>query len=66
MDDRMRQELVALNEKGMKETMMDKDKFARALEAYNQGAWNLAFNSKAGGEQAKQFYEFLKTKGIVK
>ena len=66
LDDRLGQELIALAEKGMKETTVDKAKFDAAREAYNQGAWTLAFNSKAGGEQAKQFYEFLKTKGLTR
>lgn len=66
LDERLRQELVALSEKGMKETTIDKDKFERARDGYNQGAWNLAFGSKAGGEQAKEFHAFLKSKGIVK
>lgn len=66
LDERLRQELVALAEKGMKETTLDKDKFERARDAYNQGAWGLAFGSKAGGDQAREFHAFLKGKGIVK
>ncbi len=66
LDDRLRQELIALADKGMKETTLDKDKFERARDGYNQGAWALAFSSKAGGDQAREFHAFLKGKGIVK
>ncbi len=65
-DDRLRRELVLLAEKGLKETMIDKDKFERARESYNQGAWSMGLTSKAGGEQAKQFQDFVRSKGLAK
>ncbi len=66
LDARTLQEIKDLESKGLKETHMDPAKFAKARAAFDQGLWNLAFNSKASGEEAKKFYEFLKAKGLAK
>jgi len=58
-------ELDELKAKGMKETTLPAEKFKPALEAFNQGLWDLAFNSKASGADARKFHEFLKSKGLM-
>jgi TRAP-type transport system periplasmic protein len=66
LDERTNKEIVELAAKGMKETTMDQAKFERAREAFTQGLWSLAFSSKASGEEARKFHEFLKGKGLAK
>ncbi len=66
MTARTQQELRDLAGKGMKEISMEKDQYDKAIAAFQQGLWTLAFNSKASGAEAKQFHEFLKGKGLVK
>ena len=66
MTARTQQELRDLAGKGMKEISLDQAQYDKAIAAFQQGLWTLAFNSKASGGEAKQFHEFLKGKGLVK
>ena len=65
-DERTYKEIADLAAKGMKETTLDPATFDRAVLAFNEGLWNVAFNSKASGAEARKFHEFLKEKGLLK
>ena len=66
MDDLINTEDAALKKAGMQLTNLAPDKFAGALQAFNQGIWNSAEGSKATGDRAKAFHAFVKGKGFVK
>ena len=47
-------------------TQLNPQKFAAAVKAFNEGIWETSLNSKATGERAKEFQDFVKSKGLFK
>jgi TRAP-type C4-dicarboxylate transport system substrate-binding protein len=66
LDDSMEKEVAELVKRGMRETTLDKAKFDQAYKVFTDGIWATATSSRATGEQAKQFYELAKSKGLAK
>ena len=69
--------MQAMNEAQLKEdedlkkigvifSQLSPQKAADAIKAFNEGIWETATTSKATGERAKEFQEFMKQKGFLK
>ena len=65
LNDNMESEIAELIKRGMKETTLDKAKADAAYKAFVDGIWATTMSSRATGEQAKQFYELVKSKGLL-
>jgi TRAP-type C4-dicarboxylate transport system substrate-binding protein len=66
MDEVQKNEDEALTKAGVIHSQLNPQKFAEAYKAFNDGIWDTALNSKATGDRAKEFQDFLKQKGLLK